>query len=270
MPICKLRKQEVPDLSSLRGIPLTQGEKRWEEQFYARLASLGEQEAFQTSFLDPLQYELAKRALGRLPHLSHLAFGGYPNAERVRLAVFPAGWQGELPEVAFLRIEGKFLPGEPGHREVLGSILALGLRREQVGDIILLPQGGAAVAVMPAQADFICAQLLRVGSHPVSCLPAKPEELAFLVGEGKEINGTVASLRLDALLSLGFGISRSKAVPLIKSGLVRVNWREVTSPGSQLKAGDLISLRGRGRLEVSAVEGETRKGRVRVRLKKFI
>ena len=229
MPICKLRKQEVPDLSSLRGIPLTQGEKRWEEQFYARLASLGEQEAFQTSFLDPLQYELAKRALGRLPHLSHLAFGGYPNAERVRLAVFPAGWQGELPEVAFLRIEGKFLPGEPGHREVLGSILALGLRREQVGISSCFPgRGGGGGYARPGG---LYLRPTAPGGQPSCILPPREAGRAWPSGRGRKRDqrhrGQLASRRppLPGLRNL-----RSKAVPLIKSGLVRVNWRMVTSP----------------------------------------
>ena len=70
-------------------------------------------------------------------------------------------------------------------------------------------------------------------------------------------------------MALGFGISRSRAVLLIKGGLVKVNWRPVDTPAYQLREGDLISLQGRGRLELLAVAGETRKGRLRLNLKKY-
>lgn len=85
----------------------------------------------------------------------------------------------------------------------------------------------------------------------------------------KEITGTVAALRLDAVVALGFSLSRSRAVLLIKGGLVEVNGRPVETPAQRLKPGDLISVRGRGRLELAALEGESRKGRSRVKLNKF-
>lgn len=87
--------------------------------------------------------------------------------------------------------------------------------------------------------------------------------------EGKEINGTVASARLDAVLALGFGISRSRVVPLIKEGLVKINYRPVTSPSANLQEGDLVSLQGRGRLEIIMLGSETRKGRIRLIVKKI-
>jgi RNA-binding protein YlmH len=87
--------------------------------------------------------------------------------------------------------------------------------------------------------------------------------------DGREIKGTVASLRADAVLSLGFGISRSRVVLLVKGGVVKVNFRPINSPSQQLKEGDQLSLKGRGRLLISEVEGETRKGRIRLKLKKY-
>ncbi|NLA27751.1 MAG: hypothetical protein GX878_10205 [Firmicutes bacterium] len=89
------------------------------------------------------------------------------------------------------------------------------------------------------------------------------------VSEGKEIKGTVAALRLDAVLALGFGLSRSRAVALIKGGLVQVKGRPVETPSRRLNEGDLISLSGRGSLEITALTGESRKGRQCLILKKF-
>lgn len=93
-------------------------------------------------------------------------------------------------------------------------------------------------------------------------------------GEGppnnaKEIAGTVAALRLDAVLALGFGLSRSRAVLLIKGGLVGVNGRPVEAPSRKLKEGDRLSVEGRGSLEIAALTGESRKGRQRIKLYKF-
>lgn len=88
-------------------------------------------------------------------------------------------------------------------------------------------------------------------------------------GGGKEISGTVAALRLDAVLALGFSLSRARAVILVKGGLVQVNRRPVETPSSRLNQGDLISVRGRGSLELTALTGESRKGRQGLKLKKF-
>ncbi len=85
----------------------------------------------------------------------------------------------------------------------------------------------------------------------------------------KEISGTVATLRLDAVMALGFGLSRARAVALIKGGLIQVNGRPVDTPSCRLNQGDLISFSGRGDLEISALTGESRKGRQCLKLKKF-
>lgn len=86
----------------------------------------------------------------------------------------------------------------------------------------------------------------------------------------KEIKGTVAALRLDAVLALGFGISRSRAVILVKGGLVQVNGKPVEAPARRVQQGDLIAIRGRGHIEIAALTGESRKGRQGLNLKKYI
>ncbi len=88
-------------------------------------------------------------------------------------------------------------------------------------------------------------------------------------GGGREIRGTVAALRLDAVMALGFGLSRSRAVLLIKGGLQQVNGKLVESPSCRLNPGDSVAVEGRGRVELAAVTGQSRKGRVGVILKKF-
>lgn len=253
--------------SRLRG-PLTDAEKKWRTEFSRKVQSIGSK-GLQTHFLDPLQLELAQAVLQELPELSYTVFGGYPAAERACLRVFPAEQHGSLPEVAALLVKGSFDEDRLSHRDFLGAVLGLGLRRDQVGDILLTGRGKAVIIVVESKAELICSQLNQVGSVAVQCSLADADQLPLPADGGKEINGTVASVRLDAVLSLGFGLSRSRAAILIKGGLSKVNWRPIDSPSYQLQEGDIISLQGRGRLELISLEGETRKGRKRLKFKKI-
>ncbi len=249
--------------------PLTEGEKQWLQHFQRKLEELRGVKTFSTSFLDPRQLELAEAALRQRSDLAYTVYGGYPEAERNALYVYPAQQQSALPSITAVMVNWAGDDGELSHRDLLGAVLALGLRRDQVGDIIMLQDGGAAILVTGSKVEYVCANLTQVGHLTVSCALAEPEQLPLAKDDGKEIKGTVASMRVDALLSLGFGISRSRIVLLVKGGVVRVNWRPIKSPSVLLKEGDQVSLKGRGRLLITAVEGETRKGRIRVKLKKY-
>ncbi len=251
------------------GASLTEEEKKWQQHFDRKLEEVEENRSYTTAFLDPRQLELAEALLRKKSNLSYTVYGGYPEAERNVIHVFPAQHQGSLPPVTAILVEWRGDRDTLGHRDLLGAVMGLGLKRDQVGDIIMIEDGKAAVMVMQSKAEYICSSLSQVGRVPVNCEVAEPGRLDLAKSNGKEIKGTVASLRVDSLLSLGFGLSRSKVVRLIKGGLVVVNWRPTTSPSLQVEEGDHISLRGRGRLLLDAVEGETRKGRIRLKLKKY-
>src|SRR5690606_27247364 len=96
------------------------------------------------------------------------------------------------------------------------------------------------------------------------------EELLPTLPKVKEIKTTVASLRLDAVASAGFGLSRSKLAPAVRANQLKLNWQSVTSPSATIKEGDVISLAGRGRVEVAEVRGESKKGRIQLLLKKRV
>jgi RNA-binding protein YlmH len=249
--------------------PLSEAEKKWLQNFERKLESLSGSRTLTTSFLDPRQLELAEAALRKEERLSYTVFGGYPEAERNVLFIFPAQQKERLPELEAIQVSWKDQSEPIGHRDLLGAVLALGLKRDQVGDIILFGNLEAVVFVAAAQAGYVSANLTMVGHSAVDCAVIDISELPLPEDDGREIRGTVASLRLDAILSLGFGLSRSRIVMLVKNGLARVNWRPVNSPAYQLKEGDQVSLRGRGRLLVTAVQGETRKGRIHLALKRY-
>ena len=249
--------------------PLSESEKKWQLQFERKLGDLQSSKTLSTPFLDPRQLELAEQALRKMPVLSYTVYGGHPEAERNALCIFSAQQKPDLPPVGAIMVKWEGDENALGHRDLLGAVLALGLRRDQIGDIIMLQDGGAALLVVDSKAEYICANLLQVGHLPVNCTVIEPDQLPLAKEDGREIKGTVPSLRVDAVLSLGFGISRSRVVLLIKGGAVQVNWRPISSPSMQLKEGDQISMKGKGRLLINAVEGETRKGRLRLKLKKY-
>lgn len=255
--------------SNIRG-PLTESEIRWRDQFIRKLESISAEGIIETDFLDPLQLELAEGAVKANPHLSSIAFGGYEGAERLCLKVFPASLAVSPPRISCLQVKGPFKENNLTHRDLLGSVLGLGLRRDQVGDILIFSDDRSAIMVPESKGGLICSQLSRIGSVPVECTLVDASELPLPGKEGREIMGTVAGMRLDSIISLGFGLSRSRAAMLVKGGLSRVNWRPVASASHKVQEGDLISLQGKGRLEVLTVEGETRKGRIRLKLKKFM
>ncbi len=248
--------------------PLSEAEKQWLQNFEHKLEQVAANRSYSTAFLDPRQLELAEAVLRRNPAVAYTVYGGYPQAERNIMHVFPAERPGSLPVVEAVLVEWTSRD-EPGHRDLLGAVMALGLRRDQIGDVVILENQQAAIFVEETKAPYIMANLNRAGRVDLQVRTVNPTELPLPQDDSKEIKGTVASLRLDAVLSLGFGISRSRVVRLIKGGLVRVNWRPVDSPSYQNSKGDQISLKGRGRLVVEAVEGETRKGRIRLILKKY-
>jgi RNA-binding protein YlmH len=249
--------------------PLSEAEKQWLQNFERKLDTLVGNRTLTTAFLDPRQLELAEAVLNREKALSYTVFGGYPEAERNLLFIFPAQHQEKLPELEAIQVSWKGPAGQIGHRDLLGAVLALGLKRDQLGDIIVTEDQKAVLLVAATQAAYISSNLTEVGQVKVECEVIDLAKLPLPENEGRDMKGTVPSLRLDAVASLGFGLSRSRVVLLIKGGLARVNWRPVNSPALQLKEGDQMSLRGKGRLVLTAVEGETRKGRIHLRLKRY-
>lgn len=246
-------------------------EKIWATGFWSLLEkAAGRNEICWTNFTDPRQQQIVRELLSGFPALKAVFFGGYPEAERVRICVFPVSYS-QVPmkgKVSCLAIMGQFPPDVLTHRDFLGALLGLGLKREMIGDIIYQGEGKAYVFLVPALVSFVEQNLKNVGRYPVQVEEKDAEGLALelVPRRVKEIKGTVASMRLDAIAGLGFGLSRSKVVPLIKRGQVKVNHQVICQPSYQVKTGDLVSLAGKGRVEVTRSTGETRRGRIHLYL----
>ncbi len=228
-------------------------------------------EVVQTDFLSPPEILEATQAFARMTDVVLVPWGGYPQAERQRLAIARAELplESEQVELAILNIAGNFLFDSATHRDFLGALLGTGIVREKVGDIIVLGERGAQAIVVPELVEFLTDCLKQVRSVPVRTTLITAEALKIREPQKKEMTTTEASMRLDALASAGFGMSRSKMAEMITGGDVRVNWKEITSSSFTVKPGDLIAIRGKGRLEVGEVM-ITKKDRYRVQLTRLI
>ncbi|MEM9273432.1 MAG: photosystem II S4 domain protein [Cyanobacteria bacterium P01_F01_bin.143] len=223
-----------------------------------------------TDFLSPPVMFEVQRIFSKLTDIELLAWGGYPQAERQRLGIS----RSEIPldssqiELAVLDIAGNFLFDTATHRDFLGSILGTGIVREKVGDIIVLGERGAQVIVIPEMVEFLTTSLTQVRSVAVKTRQIDFAELKIRPPKKKEMTTVEASMRLDAIASAGFGMSRSKMANAISAGDVRINWKDITQASYNVKAGDLISVRGKGRLEIGEVS-VTKKQRYRVNLVRY-
>jgi RNA-binding protein YlmH len=130
-------------------------------------------------------------------------------------------------------------------------------------------EGGCQILLAAEIADFVKDNLARIRGVPVAVRPIELEQLAVEPEEVKPIRATVASLRLDAVAAAGYGLSRSKMAGEIKAQKVRVNWQPVSNPAFPVKKGDVLSIRGRGRVVIEDILGTTRKGRQSILLVRY-
>lgn len=198
-------------------------------------------------------------------------FGGYEHAERQMAAFFPEslGFSWDYP-IDCLKIESKALrfSEELGHRDYLGALLNLGVDRSVVGDI-LIKDKEAWFFCLHKMSDFFIENFIRV-KHTTVLVSRVEQAEEIPEPEFEMINGTCASVRLDALIGLAFQASRSSMVSFIESGLVFVNGKLITSNGYEPKEGDIISVRGKGRFIYDGVSRQTKKGRLGVRIRKYV
>lgn len=194
-------------------------------------------------------------------------FGGWENAER-RVACFGEDAEAAVP-IDCIRISplsAKFAE-ELGHRDYLGALMSLGVRREVLGDIVL-SEGYAYLFCLDSISDFIISELTQIRRTSVRCKKVDSlPDAAIPQPEEREV--VVSSIRLDALVSAVWNLSRSDGQELISQGKVFVNGKEITSAAFSPAEDDIISVRGHGRFQYCGVERETKKGRIRIAVKVY-
>lgn len=229
-----------------------------------------------TEFLNLYEQELLRSTKGLASGTEIRFEGGYEQAER-RIAVFqPQTAYDVNTELPFccLAVQNRNsnFAETLTHRDYLGALVHLGIDRNRFGDILLFPgqtEYQAVVFLDKKIASFVQEELTKIKHRQVSCFLLDVSEFSYTPAY-EEITGSVSSIRIDALISLAFHASRTSLSHLIPSGKVFLNGRMVAQNHQSVKENDLISVRGYGKFTfVSAME-KSRKGRIFVKIKKYI
>ena len=222
-----------------------------------------------TRFLEPT-LERAARSAAAQAEVQITFFGGFDGAEH-RIAAFHTG---EAPEIweyplCCLELSWSAKYANPGHRDLLGATMDLGLERSATGDIAMGAADGTAYLFAHTDVEsYICANLESAGRASLKVKPCTGEP-DLKPPEGITLRITVSSPRLDAVIAATLKLSRGEAQKLIQSGLVKRNHAEELRGDIHLEEGDLLSVRGHGRMRVEGFDGLTRKGRQAVRLFRY-
>ncbi len=197
-------------------------------------------------------------------------YGGIENSERAFLSLF----EGDPPEryeypISVLKIKLAKNAKEQSHRNYLGSILALGIDRKVIGDIVICGNE-AFVSVNNDFTNFLMTELIKIGNE--TCTVSEVEDPSNIVRntEFKDITISVASNRLDAIVSELTNLPRDKAKDFITKGLVSVNGEEILSPVKELKPDSKIVVRKHGKFIFVEENGNTKSGRIRLTFKKYM
>lgn len=227
-----------------------------------------------TDFLTPQQQLQAMDLLHQagFPENSYVRLGGYEDAER-RLLLFLPDWlepeDAETQSPIHCLRAGYRAEYGLTHRDLLGSLMGLGIVREKVGDILVCEES-CDLLVQESVTEFLLHNWFTAGRahlevHEVELCNIHVPQLRC-----QEVRDTVSSMRLDAIAATGFKLARGKAAALIEGGKVQVNWRACVKLDKLLEEGDVVSARGFGKFELTEVGGTTRKGRTSIVVKRYI
>jgi len=228
-----------------------------------------------TAFLSPGEQAAVEDLLNAWGRPRRLFWGGYPDSER-NICAFLPDWQEEDdlrsdPEGPLAALEGTF-PTEAKltHRDILGSLMGLGLSREKLGDILLPGAGRCQVVALREVLPILLSQWSGAGRWKVSLREIPLSQLAPRPAQVRTIRDTVAAPRLDAVVAAGFSLSRSKAAELIASGKVALDHRECLKADRQVTEGAVLTCRGLGKCVVREIPGQSKKGRTMLVLERYL
>ena len=224
-----------------------------------------------TCFLSPRELEMTRFLFGDLPGLH--SFGGYGDAERRMLVYLPDYLEedalfAEDSPVVCLRATF-FQEDSLSHRDFLGALMGAGIGRETVGDICV-GKGSCDFFVTEEIAPYILHSFTSAGRTHLRMERIPLTEASIPEPEVKEIKDTLASLRLDSVISSGFRIGRSLAAQYVTAGKAAIDGLPCEKPDKAVSEGCKISVRGLGKIKLTAINGKTKKDRISVTIHRYI
>lgn len=223
-----------------------------------------------TVFLSPREQQMAQALLNAAGVRSGYVFdGGFAEAER-KLVIFLPEWAEEAgEELVFLRAEFHGADSVLTHRDLLGSLMGLGVARERVGDILVSPHSADIIAA-PSLRDFFLREWDQAGRVRLTVKEIAREQLLVPEAQVKTIRDTVSSLRLDAVVSAAFSMSRGRAAELIAAGKVNLDHVPCLKADKPAAEGAVVTVRGFGRAKLTQVGGLTKKGRIGITIERYL
>lgn len=230
-----------------------------------------------TDFLDLAQIKLVQKFIDRIKIENYMSYGGFEQAERKIFVIYPEKFNSTVVEknlsniVQIIRIElPDDLKGKYTHRDYLGAVIKLGIERKKVGDIIV-DSNGADIIIDKDVSKFLADNLGSLTRFSKSTITVQNiEDLRPVEIRKEELEIIVSSLRLDNVISELARCSRNKALDIINTERVFVNFECETKKTKQIKPGDMVTIRGKGRFFIKEIVGQTRSGRTVIKIEKFI
>jgi len=221
-----------------------------------------------SGFLTPAESRVLRSAFRPEDHCEMVFFGGYSGAERCVAFFLPEGEAQEAVADMIRAVRYQAFFGEPGHRDYLGALLASGISRDRLGDI-LISGAEATVFCLPGVLGHLLT-LDRIGKVHVRAeeIPLRTVEVPERAV--RELSFTVMSLRLDAVTAGMFRLSRSSCAELIRAGLMSLNYSVCDRVDAPVREGDTLSLRGHGKGVLTEVGGQSRKGRLFIKAEVYV
>lgn len=230
-----------------------------------------------TDFLDMAQYELVEKFIKKMNVYNYISYGGFEQAERKMIIIYPEKFNIDVVRknlidiIQIIRIE---LPADLKekytHRDYLGGVIKLGVKREKIGDIIV-DRDGADIIIQKEISKFLQENLGGLTRFSKSKITVENiENLREVNIKKEEIDIIVSSNRLDNVIAELARCSRNKALDIINTERVFINFQNETKKTKQIKVGDIITIRGKGRFHIKDEVGQTRSGRTILKIEKNI
>lgn len=220
-----------------------------------------------TDFLDPREQQIVATIIGQDQEVRFSFFGGTEETERKRAFLFPPFIEPTALDYQLsaykVHYPQKFI--QLTHPDLLGAMMALGLKRDKFGDIYIQDEE-IHIVIASEISSYVEANLQNVGRAQIRLEAISLEKLMTEKEEWLEKFITASSLRLDVILSEIYQLSRSKIVPLIEAKKVKVNWKIIEQPSFQVQTGDYLSVRGLGRSKLIDVLGKSKKDKWRIEI----
>ena len=220
-----------------------------------------------TPFLDPRQQFIVEAIVGQYDDIIFQFEGGYIAAERKRGMIYPDFYTPTTDEfdVALIEIHYPIKFSSISHGQILGSLVGLGIDRDQLGDIISDGERWQLL-VTKQMLSYLKHNFQKVGKISIRIEERDYPDLIIPIDHWSYTTAIVSSLRLDTLIASIFHISRQRSKELVEGNKVKVNWAEEIRPDFMIELLDIISIRGYGRIQIKNIEGRTKKDKIKLEI----